>query len=152
MNPPSNPDGTRRAIILLSDGEDNQSRVTREEAVEMAQRAGVIIYAISTNITGQKSRGDKVLERFAETTGGRLFTPFKLQEVSDAFTEIQSELRSQYAISYHPTDFVADGRYRTIDIDATGKKNLKVRAKKGYYAPKNVAATSQNEPPGSVNK
>lgn len=152
MDPPSNPDGTRRAIILLSDGDDNQSRVTREEAVEMAQRAGVIIYAISTNITGQKSRGDKVLERFAETTGGRLFTPFKLQEVSDAFTDIQSELRSQYAISYHPTDFVADGRYRTIDIDATGKKNLKVRAKKGYYAPKNVSATSQNEPPGSVNK
>ena len=152
MNPPSNPDGTRRAIILLSDGDDNQSRVTREEAVEMAQRAGVIIYAISTNITGQKSRGDKVLERFAETTGGRLFTPFKLQEVADAFTDIQSELRSQYAISYHPTDFVADGRYRTIDIDAWGKKNLRVRAKKGYYAPKNVSASSQNEPPGTVNK
>ena len=152
MNPPSNPSGTRRAIILLSDGDDNQSRVTREEAVEMAQRAGVIIYAISTNITGQKSRGDKVLERFAETTGGRLFTPFKLQDVADAFTDIQSELRSQYAISYHPTDFVADGRYRTIDIDAAGKKNLKVRAKKGYYAPKNMAATSQNEPPGTANK
>jgi len=152
MNPPSNPDGNRRAIILLSDGDDNQSRVTREEAVEMAQRAGVIIYAISTNITGQKSRGDKVLERFAETTGGRLFTPFKLQDVADAFTDIQSELRSQYAISYHPNDFVADGRYRTIDIDAAGKKNLKVRAKKGYYAPKNVAATSQNEPPGTINK
>lgn len=151
MNPPTSPDGVRRAIILLSDGDDNQSRVTREEAVEMAQRAGVIIYAISTNITGQKSRGDKVLERFAETTGGRLFTPFKLQEVSDAFTDIQSELRSQYAISYHPTDFIADGRYRTIAIDATGKKNLKVRAKKGYYAPKNVAATSQNEPPATVN-
>jgi VWFA-related protein len=150
LEPPSNPEGTRRAIILLSDGDDNQSRVTREEAVEMAQRAGVIIYAISTNITGQKSRGDKVLERFAETTGGRLFTPFKLQEVSDAFTDIQSELRSQYAISYHPTDFVADGRYRTIDIDAAGKKSLKVRAKKGYYAPKNVSATSQNEPPGTI--
>ncbi len=152
MNPPSNPDGNRRAIILLSDGDDNQSRVTREEAVEMAQRAGVIIYAISTNITGQKSRGDKVLERFAETTGGRLFTPFKLQDVADAFTDIQSELRSQYAISYHPNDFVADGRYRTIDIDAAGKKNLKVRAKKGYYAPKNIAATSQNEPPATINK
>ncbi|MDT8069794.1 MAG: VWA domain-containing protein [Terriglobia bacterium] len=152
LNPPSSPDGTRRAIILLSDGDDNQSRVTREEAVEMAQRAGVIIYAISTNITGQKTRGDKVLERFAETTGGRLFTPFKLQEVSDAFTDIQSELRSQYAISYHPTDFVADGRYRTIAIDAFGKKNLKVRAKKGYYAPKNVSATSQNVPPATVNK
>jgi VWFA-related protein len=152
MNPPSSPDGTRRAIILLSDGDDNQSRVTREEAVEMAQRAGVIIYAISTNITGEKTRGDKVLERFAETTGGRLFTPFKLQDVADAFTDIQSELRSQYAISYHPTDFVADGRYRTIAIDALGKKNLRVRAKKGYYAPKNVAATSRIEAPPAVNK
>lgn len=135
MSPPTK-GPNRRAIILLSDGEDNQSRVTREEAVEMAQRAEVIIYAISTNITGIKSRGDKVLERFAETTGGRLFTPFKLQDVADAFTEIQDELRSQYAISYHPADFVEDGRYRTISIDAPAKKNLKVRARKGYYVQK----------------
>jgi VWFA-related protein len=134
--------GNRRAIILLSDGDDNQSRVTREEAVEMAQRAEVIIYAISTNITGIKSRGDKVLERFAETTGGRLFTPFKLQDVADAFTEIQDELRSQYAISYHPNDFAEDGRYRTIAIDAPAKKNLRVRSRKGYYAPKSTAQTS----------
>ena len=147
QNPPaSGVAGNRRAIILLSDGDDNQSRVTREEAVEMAQRAEVIIYAISTNITGIKSRGDKVLERFAETTGGRLFTPFKLQDVADAFTEIQDELRSQYAISYHPNDFAEDGRYRTIAIDAPSKKNLRVRSRKGYYAPKSTASstTSQN--------
>ncbi len=77
---------TRRAIILLSDGEDNQSRVTRDQAIEMAQRAEVIIYAISTNISGIKTRGDKVLERFAETTGGRVFFPTKLDEVAQAFT------------------------------------------------------------------
>lgn len=143
QNPPaSGVAGNRRAIILLSDGDDNQSRVTREEAVEMAQRAEVIIYAISTNITGIKSRGDKVLERFAETTGGRLFTPFKLQDVADAFTEIQDELRSQYAISYHPNDFTEDGRYRTIAIDAPSKKNLRVRSRKGYYAPKSTASTT----------
>jgi VWFA-related protein len=144
--PPAGPNtanGSRRAMILLSDGEDNQSRVTREEAVEMAQRAEVIIYAISTNITGIKSRGDKVLERFAETTGGRLFTPFKLQDVADAFTEIQDELRSQYALSYHPGDFVKDGRYRTITIDAPNKKNLRVRARKGYYAPKPDNASTE---------
>jgi VWFA-related protein len=135
-------------MILLSDGEDNQSRVTREEAVEMAQRAEVIIYAISTNITGIKTRGDKVLERFAETTGGRLFTPFKLQDVADAFTEIQDELRSQYALTYHPADLVKDGRYRTIAIDAPNKKNLKVRARKGYYAPKPDNTTSQNSTSG----
>jgi VWFA-related protein len=141
-NAPGSNTATRRAIILLSDGEDNQSRVTREEAVEMAQRAEVIIYVISTNITGIKSRGDKVLERFAEATGGRLFTPFKLQDVADAFTEIQDELRSQYAIAYKPADFASDGRYRSIVIDAPAKKNLRVRSRRGYYAPKGGATTT----------
>lgn len=126
---------TRKAIILLSDGEDNQSRVTREEAVEMAQRAEVIIYTISTNTSGLKLRGDKVLERFADATGGRAFFPFKISDVANAFSEIQDELRSQYAVSYVPADFKKDGRYRSIDIQADNKK-YKVRARKGYYAPK----------------
>ena len=124
----------RRAIILLSDGEDNQSRVTREEAIEMAQRAEVIIYTISTNISGTKLRGDKILERLADATGGRAFFPFKIQDVANAFSEIQDELRSQYALSYKPADFRADGRFRSIEIDAE-QKNLHVRARKGYYAP-----------------
>ncbi len=126
---------TRRAIILLSDGEDNQSRVSREEAVEMAQRAEVIIYAISTNTSGLKLRGDKVLEHFAEETGGKAFFPFKIEDVSNAFSEISDELRSQYAISYKPADFVADGKYRKIEILADNKK-YHVRARKGYYAPR----------------
>jgi VWFA-related protein len=128
------PEATRRAIILLSDGEDNQSRVSREEAIEMAQKAEVIIYAISTNTSGVKLRGDKVMEYFAEQTGGRAFFPFKIQEVSDAFSQIQDELRSQYAISYKPADFQFNGRYHKIDILADNKK-YKVRARKGYYAP-----------------
>jgi Ca-activated chloride channel family protein len=126
---------TRRAIILLSDGEDNQSRVSREEAVEMAQRAEVIIYAISTNTSGLKLRGDKVLEHFAEETGGKAFFPFKIEDVSNAFSEISDELRSQYAISYKPADFAADGKYRKIEILADNKK-YHVRARKGYYAPR----------------
>ncbi len=126
---------TRRAIILLSDGEDNQSRVSREEAVEMAQRAEVIIYAISTNTSGLKLRGDKILEHFAEETGGKAFFPFKIQDVADAFSQIQDELRSQYAVSYKPADFIADGKYRKIEILADNKK-YKVRARKGYYAPR----------------
>jgi VWFA-related protein len=125
----------RRAMILISDGDDNQSRVTREEAVEMAQRAEVIIYAISTNISGIKQPGDKVLERFAETTGGRVFFPFKLSEVADAFTQIQDELRSQYVISYKPADLQADGRFRAIDIEVSSDKKLKVRSRKGYFTP-----------------
>jgi len=126
---------TRRAIILLSDGEDNQSRVSREEAVEMAQRAEVIVYAISTNTSGVKLRGDKVLEYFAEQTGGKAFFPFKIEDVANAFTEISDELRSQYAISYKPADFLADGKYRKIEILAENKK-YHVRARKGYYAPR----------------
>jgi VWFA-related protein len=126
---------TRRAIILLSDGDDNQSRVSREEAVEMAQRAEVIIYAISTNTSGVKTRGDKVLEHFADETGGKAFFPFKIQDVADAFSQIQDELRSQYDVSYKPTDFEANGKYRKIEILADNKK-YKVRARKGYYAPR----------------
>jgi VWFA-related protein len=125
----------RRAIILLSDGDDNLSHVTREEAIEMATRASVIVYTISTNITGTKQKGDRVLERIAEATGGRSFFPFQMRDVSDSFQSIQEELRSQYAVSYKPENFVADGRYRTIEIFAQ-ERNLKVRTRKGYYAPK----------------
>src|SRR5271155_4299268 len=125
----------RRAIILLSDGEDNLSHVTREEAIDMAARAEVIVYTISTNISGMKGKGDKTLERIADATGGRAFFPFQMREVSDAFLSIQEELRSQYAVGYKPADFAADGRYRTIEILAADR-GLKVRTRKGYYAPK----------------
>ncbi|MFY9740665.1 MAG: VWA domain-containing protein [Candidatus Sulfotelmatobacter sp.] len=126
---------TRRAIILLSDGDDNQSHVTREEAIEMAQRAETIVYTISTNVSGTKGPGDKVLERIADATGGRAFFPFQIRDVSNAFGEIQDELRSQYAISYKPADFKADGHYRTIEIVALDRKNFRVRARRGYFAP-----------------
>ncbi len=125
----------RRAVILLSDGNDNQSRATREEAIEMAQRAEVIVYTISTNVSGVKEKGDKVLERIAEATGGRYFAPFKIEDVANAFSEIQEELRSQYALAYKPADFKFDGRFRAIEI-AADRKGLQVRARKGYYAPK----------------
>jgi VWFA-related protein len=126
---------TRRAIILLSDGEDNLSHVTREEAIEMAQRAEAVVYTISTNISGVKGQGDKVLERIADATGGRAFFPFQIRDVANDFAEIQNELRSQYAVSYKPSDFKADGHYRTIEIVANDRKNLRVRSRRGYYAP-----------------
>jgi VWFA-related protein len=125
----------RRVIILLSDGEDNQSHVTREEAIEMAQRAEAIVYTISTNVSGTKGAGDKVLERIADATGGRPFFPFQIRDVANDFAEIQDELRSQYAVSYKPADLKADGRYRTIEIVANDKKNLRVRSRRGWYAP-----------------
>jgi Ca-activated chloride channel homolog len=127
----------RRAIILLSDGDDNQSHVTREEAVEMAQRAEVSIYAISTNINGGGSHGDKILERIADATGGRAFFPFQLREVADAFSEIQNELRSQYALAYTPANLAPNGSYHSIEILAQNHKGLRVRSRHGYYAPTN---------------
>ncbi len=125
---------TRKAIVILSDGEDNQSEVSRAQAIEMAQRAEVIIYAISTDDSGLILRGDKVLEQLAEATGGRAFFPFKMKDITHSFAAIEDELRSQYVVSYRPADFDADGRYRTIEISAL-KKDLQVRARKGYFAP-----------------
>ncbi|MGH9547771.1 MAG: VWA domain-containing protein [Terriglobales bacterium] len=125
----------RRAIILLSDGDDNMSHVTREEAIEMAQRAEVIVYTISTNISRSSRGGDKVLDRIAEATGGRAFVPFQLNDVANAFLEIQDELRSQYALSYKPADLRMDGRFHTIEILAQNHKSLRVRSRRGYYAP-----------------
>ena len=125
----------RRAIILLSDGDDNQSHVTREEAIEMAQRADVTVYTISTNLSGAGHHGDKVLERIADATGGRAYVPFQINEVANAFAAIQEELRSQYALSYKPADFISDGRYHSIEILALGQKGLRVRSRHGYYAP-----------------
>ncbi|HEX7286986.1 MAG TPA: VWA domain-containing protein [Candidatus Angelobacter sp.] len=125
----------RKAIVLVSDGDDNQSRYTRQQAVDMAQRAGVIIYAISTNLSNIHDSGDHNLKALAEATGGRAFFPFKLHDLQDAFRNIREELRSQYAISYKPQQFDANGQYRPIQILAENKK-YRVRSKKGYYVPK----------------
>jgi Ca-activated chloride channel family protein len=124
----------RKAIVVLSDGEDNQSDHTRAQAIEMAQRAEVLIYAISTDDSGLILRGDKVLEDLASATGGRAFFPYKMKDITHSFAAIEDELRSQYAVSYKPSDFDADGRYRSIEI-TTLKKDLQVRARRGYYAP-----------------
>jgi Ca-activated chloride channel homolog len=124
----------RKAIVIVSDGEDNQSEISKAQAIEMAQRAEVIIYAISTDDSGLVLRGDHVLEQLAEATGGRAFFPFKMKDITHSYAAIEDELRSQYVVSYKPADFDADGRYRSIEI-STMKKDLQVRARKGYFAP-----------------
>jgi VWFA-related protein len=124
----------RKAIVIVSDGEDNQSEMSRAQAIEMAQRSEVIIYAISTDDSGLVMRGDKVLEQLAEATGGRAFFPFKMKDITRSFAAIETELRSQYVVSYKPANFDADGRYRSIEISSL-KRDLQVRARKGYFAP-----------------
>jgi Ca-activated chloride channel family protein len=127
------PEPVRKAIILISDGEDNQSRVYLTEAIKECERAETIIYAISTNWTPSRGNGDKILQELAEETGGEVFFPPSVEEMSNSFKDIEEELRSQYALVYTPADFKADGAYRTIYLYCYDRKYT-VRAKKGYFA------------------
>jgi Ca-activated chloride channel homolog len=126
----------RRAIIIVSDGDDNQSRVSRDQALEMAQKADVVIYSISTNISKIENDGDKVLTYLSSETGGQAFFPFKVQDLAQSFENIANELRRQYNIFYRPEPLKADGLYHAISVKVNGRKDLVVRARRGYYAPK----------------
>ncbi len=125
----------RKAIILISDGDDNQSHVYESEAIKECERAETIIYAISTNWTPSRGRGDKILTELAEQTGGEVFFPPTIEDMSTSFQDIETELRSQYALTYTPADFKADGSFRTIYLYCYDRR-YKVRARKGYFAPR----------------
>jgi VWFA-related protein len=126
----------RRAIIIVSDGDDNQSRVTRDQALEMAQKADAVIYCISTNITRVETDGDKVLKYLAQETGGQSFFPFKVEDLDQSFENIANELRHQYNIFYRPDPLKTDGLYHAVALKVKNRKDVVVRARKGYYAPK----------------
>ena len=129
------PDPVRKAIVLLSDGDDNQSRVHEDEAIKMCQRAETIVYAISTNWTPSRGRGDAVLTQLAGDTGGQTFFPPSVEEVSTSFHSIEEELRSQYALTYTPADFKTNGAFRAIYLYCNDRR-YQARAKKGYFAPR----------------
>jgi Ca-activated chloride channel homolog len=128
----------RKIMILISDGDDNLSLQTVGSTLEMAQKSDASIYAISTNSSGffglTAPKADKVLKRLAEETGGRAFFPFKAEDLSESFQDIGDELRSQYSLAYRSSNPNRDGSFRSIKIE-TDRKNLKVKARKGYYAP-----------------
>jgi VWFA-related protein len=132
-------EGGRKIMILISDGDDNLSLETLNSTLEMAQKSDVTIYSISTNSSGffgiSAPRSDKLLKRLAEETGGRAFFPFKAEDLSQSFQDISTELRSQYSLAYRSSNIRRDGTFRAIRIETT-RKNLKVKARKGYYAPK----------------
>jgi Ca-activated chloride channel homolog len=127
------PEPVRKAMILISDGDDNQSRVHPDEAIKECQRAETIIYAISTNWTPSRGRGDRVLSDMADATGGQTFFPPSVEEMSASFKQIEEELRSQYSLVYTPADFKYDGSFRTIYLYCNDRR-FQVRAKKGYFA------------------
>lgn len=129
----------RRAMVILSDGDDTQSIHTREQAIEMALKADVVIYSISTNITRIESDGDKILKHMSERTGGMTFFPFKASDLAQSFENIANELRSQYNILYRPEPIKTDGQWHPVQIRVKGRKDLLVRARPGYFAPKTRA-------------
>ena len=124
----------RRAMVMLSDGDDNESRYSREQALEMAQRADTVIYSISTNISHIETDGDKVMRYFAEQTGGASFFPFVANDLNQSFENIANELRHQYNLFYRPEPLNNDGQYHQVHIRIKNRKELVVRARKGYYA------------------
>ncbi len=133
------PEG-RRVIIVISDGDDNSSRYSMTETLEVAQRNNVAIYTISTNSsanfeTRAQRRGDETLATFAEETGGRAFFPLRLEQLAVNFQEISYELRAQYTLAYIPTNLTRDGSYREIEVEPVDD-DFEVKARRGYYAPR----------------
>jgi VWFA-related protein len=125
----------RRAMVLISDGDDNQSRVHLDEAIKMCQRAETIVYAISTNWTPSRGRGDAVLTQLSTDTGGKVMFPPSVEEMSTAFHEVEEELRSQYALTYVPAEFRTNGEFRSIYLFCNDRRYV-ARARKGYFAPR----------------
>jgi VWFA-related protein len=132
--PPSQQGSVRKALVLISDGDDNQSRAYPDDAIKMCQRAETIIYTISTNVSPSRDRGDDVLRKMAEATGGVPFFPKRIEDMTGSFHDIEEELRSQYSLAYRPADFKLDGAFRSIYLVALDRR-YQVRAKKGYFAP-----------------
>jgi Ca-activated chloride channel homolog len=126
----------RNAMILISDGDDNQSLVQLDEAIKMCLRSETIIYAISTNWTPSRSRGDEVLTQLAAETGGQPLFPHSVEEMSSSFKNIMQELRSQYALTYTPAYFRANGAFRSIYLHCKDHRYT-ARTRKGYFAPSN---------------
>jgi VWFA-related protein len=157
--PGRDPD-VRRVLVVISDGDDNLSRHSRGEALDMAQRAGIVIYTISTSIDWivtdqeanasksanrkyQKNEGDRVLDQFSSDSGGRAFFPYHVDDLAQSFHDIGEELRNQYSLAYVPAGRTSDRKFHSIRV-AVDEKGLQVHARKGYYATAPASPASPN--------
>jgi len=140
----------RRVMVILSDGSDLTSTHTYDDALQMAQKAEATIYALSTTRFGADvdHEGDNALKQLTENTGGRVFFPFSAAQLSKSFREIEEELRSQYNIAYVPTNRKKDGTYREVTVKVN-RGDLKVRHRKGYFAPGAAAKADEGRPSGT---
>lgn len=131
-------ENTRRAIILLTDGDDTSSRMKMHEAIERAQKADALIYSIGIGDRYTFNVDEGSLRKIAEQTGGRAYFPRNERDLRDAFDQIQRDLREQYLVAYSPSNKARDGSYRRIEIQITNpnlrQQNLKLNYRSGYFA------------------
>jgi VWFA-related protein len=136
----------RKVIVVITDGVDEGSRLTRNQAIEAAQKSDAVIYSIdysdpraygSFGGFGGGGLGESELRKMSDETGGRVYKVDRRHSLEDVFKELQDEMRSQYSIAYTPTNEVKDGGYRHLDVRLANKE-LKAQARKGYYAIKSA--------------
>jgi VWFA-related protein len=124
----------RKVIVIITDGDDTSSKLHMEDAIESAQKNDVMIYGIG--VRGEFGAKFGVLKKFAEETGGDFFSPrARFSEIQEAFRAIGTELQGQYSIGYSPSNKKKDGTFRSIEIRSK-LNGIKIRARKGYYAPR----------------
>lgn len=126
---------SRRVVILITDGEDNRSHIGLQQAVDAALRSETVVYVLSTNpeySIDLAEQGDKDMKRLSEATGGRLLRASDEDSVSGAFTRLEKELRSQYALGYKPAPGHADGLFHRLTV--LGPRKLKIFHRLGYFA------------------
>ncbi len=127
----------KRALIVISDGEDNRSRLDSGDVKRMLREADITVYTILIGPLLPRSNGGMVMDGLASATGGKSYFPGNAEKMSEAFEQIALELRRQYSIGYTPSNFVTDGKWRRIEVKATpppGLPRLVARSRKGYYA------------------
>jgi VWFA-related protein len=124
----------RKAIVVLTDAEDNGSKVRVEEAIEAAQRTDTVVQLLLV-YDPHYGADSGVAKKITDETGGRMIVVNNEKHLQEAFDQISEELRSQYTVGYYPTNSAHDGKFRKIKVEV-GEHNYKVLARKGYYAPK----------------
>ena len=129
----------RKVIVVITDGVDQGSRLTRNQAIEAAQKSDAVIYSIDYSDPraygpfGGGGIGESELRKMSDETGGRVYKVDRRHSLEEVFKELQDEMRSQYSIAYTPTNEVKDGGYRHLEVRLANKE-LKAQARKGYYA------------------
>lgn len=120
----------RRVVVVLSDGDDNASHVTRSEAIAAAQKAGAVIFTVST---GANRKGDKALEIIAFETGGDAYSGLADADMTRVFAKIKTKIENMYSVTYVPPEATKAGQFHSVELKITSSKNAKVHAPRGYY-------------------